>query len=86
MNVTTDGDGAANGLNVGLAEKDFASLVTKTLDVIFRELLALAEMRDPRILLGNVDHVGCKSLEYAEQRQVLSVEPPKGERDVQKIQ
>ncbi len=59
MDITTDGDGATNGLNVGLVEKDLSRLVTKALDVIFRELFALAEMRDPRILLRDVDHDCC---------------------------
>lgn len=58
MDVTTDGDGTTNGLHVGFAEEDLACLVTQTFNVTFRELLALAEMRDPRVLLGDVNHDG----------------------------
>ena len=56
VDVAADGDGAADGLHIRLAEQDLARLVAKTLDVVFRELLALAEMRDPRVLLCDVDH------------------------------
>ena len=69
MDITTDSNGAADGLDVGFAEEDLSCLITESLDVIFRELLALAEMRDPRILLRDIDHCSVKTgrLEYAEQ-------------------
>ena len=33
-------------------------LITKALNVVFTELLAFAEMRDPLILLRDLDHAG----------------------------
>ncbi len=56
VNVTADGDRAADGLYIGFTEEDLACLVTETLDIVFGELLALAEMSDPRVLLRDVDH------------------------------
>ncbi|KAI3480075.1 hypothetical protein L1887_57852 [Cichorium endivia] len=64
VDVAADGDGAADGLHIRLAEQDLARLVAKTLDVVFRELLALAEVRDPCVLLCDVDH-GCKACAVA---------------------
>lgn len=58
VDVTTDSDGAADGLNIGFAKENLSRLVTETLDIVFRELLALAQMRDPGVLLGDVDHGG----------------------------
>lgn len=57
MDITTDCDGTTDGLNVGFAKEDSACFVTETLDIVLGELLALAEMRNPRVLLGDIDHV-----------------------------
>lgn len=70
MDVTADSDGTANGLNVGFAKKDFSCFVTEAFDVVFGELFAFGEVRDPRVLLCDVDHVG-ECLGCAEQAKVL---------------
>lgn len=53
MNISTDGDWTANGLNIGLFHEDGPYVVAECLDVGFGEVLALPELRDPAVWVAD---------------------------------
>jgi len=61
VNITTDGDGAAHRLDVGLFHQDLACLLAKSLDIGLRELLALHQVLDPAVNITDISN-GCHFL------------------------